>query len=64
MSTIYLGTAQIAIEPLALKQALWGTLFSDRFEQICQITVLTVQSVTKHPGSLNTLQQKQMHNWT
>ena len=30
--------------PPALKRALWGTFFPDRFEQICQITVLTVHS--------------------
>ena len=37
--------------PLALKRALWGTFFPGRFEQICQITVLT-QSIL---ASLNTL---------
>ena len=27
-----------------------GHFFSDRFEQICRITVLTVHNCTKHPG--------------
>ena len=36
--------------PPALKRALWGTFFPGRFEQICQITVLTVHKCTKHPG--------------
>ena len=36
--------------PRALKRALWGTFFPGRFEQICQITVLTVHKCTKHPG--------------
>ena len=36
--------------PPALKRALWGTFFLGRFEQICQITVLTVHKCTKHPG--------------
>ena len=48
----YLGIAQMAIAPPppALKRALWGTLFSDQFEQLCQITVLMVISAPKHPG--------------
>ena len=33
--------------PPALKRALWGTLFLDQFEQICQITVLTVHKCHK-----------------
>ena len=33
-----------------LPLALWGTLFSDQFEQLCQITVLMVISAPKHPG--------------
>ena len=36
--------------PPAPKRALWGTFFPGRFEQICQITVLTVHKCTKHPG--------------
>ena len=36
--------------PPALKWALWGTFFPGRFEQICQITVLTVHKCTKHSG--------------
>merc|ERR550532_284372 len=32
--------------PPALKRALWGTFFPGRFEQICQITVLTVHNCT------------------
>ena len=36
--------------PPALKRALWGTLFSNQFEQLCQITVLMVISAPKHPG--------------
>ena len=36
--------------PPALKRALWGTFFPGRFEQIFQITVLTVHKCTKHPG--------------
>ena len=36
--------------PPALNRALWGTLFSDQFEQLCQITVLMVISAPKHPG--------------
>ena len=36
--------------PPALKRALWGTFFPGRFEQICQITVLTVHKCTTHPG--------------
>ena len=47
----YLGIAQIAIAPPpALNRALWGTLFSDQFEQLCQITVLMVISAPNHPG--------------
>ena len=33
--------------PPALKRALWGTFFPGRFEQICQFTVLTVQTPPK-----------------
>ena len=47
----YLGIAQIAIAPPpALNRVLGGTLFSDQFEQLCQITVLMVISAPKHPG--------------
>ena len=38
------GIAHIAIK---LKQALWGTLFSGQFEQICQIIVFTVYKYHK-----------------
>ena len=33
--------------PPALNWALWGTLFSDRFEQLCQITALMVYKCPK-----------------
>ena len=43
--------AQIAIAPPpSVNRALWGTLFLDRIEQICQITVLMVISAPNHPG--------------
>ena len=34
----------------SVNRALWGTLFSDRIEQFCQITVLMVLSAPNHPG--------------
>ena len=35
---------------LSVNRALWGTLFSDRNEQLCQISVLMVISAPNHPG--------------
>ena len=34
----------------SVNRALWGTLFSDRIEQLCQNTVLMVISASNHPG--------------
>ena len=36
--------------PPSVNRALWGTLFSDRIEQLCQITVLMVISAQNHHG--------------
>ena len=36
--------------PPSVNRALWGTLFSDRIEQLCRNTVLMVISVPNHPG--------------
>ena len=45
------GIARIAIAPPpSVNRALWGTLFSDRIEQLCQINVLMVISAPNHPG--------------
>ena len=47
----YLGIAQMAIAPPPHPpHSNGGTLFSDQFEQLCQITVLMVISAPKHPG--------------
>ena len=47
----YLGIAQIAIaSPPLTEPGTLGHFFPGRFEQICQITVLTVHKCTKHPG--------------
>ena len=44
---VYLGIAKIAIATPPLKRALRGTFFLDRFEQFCQIIVLTVPKCHK-----------------
>ena len=47
----HLGIAQIAFAPPSPhSNGHSGALFPGRFEQICQITVLTVHKCTKHPG--------------